>query len=208
MIAGFIPPTGGAIDVGGRPVRGPSAERGVVFQGDASLYPWLTARENVEFGPKVLGVPRDERRQIAERFIRLVGLSAHMNVMPNQLSGGMKQRIQIARVLANDPSILLMDEPFGALDAQTREIMQDELERLWDVSRKTVVFVTHDIEEAVLLGDRVAVMTAGPAATIKVVRNIPLPRPRRSLTSNVAELRDKLRQDLREETFKAMEQHL
>jgi NitT/TauT family transport system ATP-binding protein len=205
MIAGFLPPTSGTITVHGISVRKPGADRGVVFQGDQSLFPWLTARENVEYGLRVRRVPREERRRIAREYMQLVGLAGKEDNFPSELSGGMKQRIQIARVLANDPTILLMDEPFGALDAQTRWVMQKELQRIWAATRKTVLFITHDIEEAILLGDRIAVMTAGPAARIKVVRDVPLPRPRNPLAEGFLELREALRSDIEEEALKAME---
>lgn len=206
MIAGFVPATRGRITVHGRPVRRPGADRGVVFQSDSSLFPWLTARENVEYGLRVNGVGRVERRRRAEEHMQLVGLAGREDLFPHELSGGMKQRIQIARVLANDPEILLMDEPFGALDAQTRSVLQTELQRIWDATRKTVLFITHDIEEAVLLGDRVAVMTAGPASAIKTIRDVTLPRPRNNLAPDFLALREQLRRDIEVEAIKAMGQ--
>ncbi len=205
MIAGFLEPTGGTITVSGEPVSRPGADRGVVFQGDQSLFPWLTAQENVEYGLRVRGVPRAERRRVASEHMQLVGLAGKESNFPNELSGGMKQRIQIARVLANDPAILLMDEPFGSLDAQTRCIMQRELQRIWTATQKTVLFITHDIEEAVLLGDRIAVMTAGPGARIKVIRDVPLARPRNVLDEGFLTLREELRRDIEAEAIKAME---
>ena len=146
------------------------------------------------------------RQRIAAEYMELVGLAGRENLFPHELSGGMKQRVQIARVLANDPAILLMDEPFGALDAQTRSVLQKELQRIWDATRKTVLFITHDIEEAVLLGDRVAVMTAGPAARIKVVRDVALPRPRSIVEPDFLALRELLRSDIEAEAIKAMGQ--
>ncbi|WP_194838308.1 ABC transporter ATP-binding protein [Nocardia sp. XZ_19_369] len=165
ILAGFLEPTEGTVRVGGRPVTGPSPDRGVVFQ-QPNLYPWLSVRQNVEFGPKVRGVPRDERRTEAERMLTLVGLDHLGNRRPYELSGGQQQRAQIARVLVNDPQIILMDEPFGALDALTRENLQDELRTLWRDRRKTVLFVTHSIDEALLLGTRVLVMGTRPGRII------------------------------------------
>ena len=205
MIAGFLPPSSGHILVRGRPVRGPGVDRAVVFQGDASLFNWLTAQENVEFGLRMRGVPREERRRIVEQNLRLVGLEGFEHHHPHQLSGGMKQRIQIARVLANDPAILLMDEPFGALDAQTRGIMQQELHRIWSSSKKTVLFITHDIDESLLLGDRVGVMTAGPAARIKLMLDVPLARPR-EVNEEFLRLRRGIKAAIEEEVMKSIRQ--
>ncbi|MFI9405874.1 ABC transporter ATP-binding protein [Nocardia sp. NPDC052316] len=165
ILAGFLAPTEGTVQVGGRTVTGPSPDRGVVFQ-QPNLYPWLSVRKNVEFGPEVRGVPRDERRIEAERMLTLVGLDHLGNRRPYELSGGQQQRAQIARVLVNDPQIILMDEPFGALDALTRENLQDELRTLWRDRRKTVLFVTHSIDEALLLGTRVIVMGTRPGRII------------------------------------------
>jgi NitT/TauT family transport system ATP-binding protein len=206
MVAGFQRPSSGKVAVRGRAVRNPGADRGVVFQGDTSLFPWLTAGENVEFGLKLRHVPKRKRRAIAQDYMELVGLAGCANNYPHELSGGMKQRIQIARVLANDPAILLMDEPFGALDAQTRWVMQKELQRIWAATRKTVLFITHDIEEALLLGDRVALMTAGPESRIKAVRDIPMERPRQPLDGQFLALREQLRRDIEAEAIKAMGQ--
>ena len=150
MLAGFEAPTAGQILMDGRPVTGASRDRGVVFQGDDSLYGWLTAVENVEFGLRMRGMsPKAERRERALRYLELVGLTGQAQKYPAELSGGMKQRIQIARALANEPKMLLMDEPFAALDAQTRALMQEELASIWQTTRTTVLFITHDIDEAV-----------------------------------------------------------
>lgn len=205
MIAGFLPPSSGNILVRGEHVTRPGLDRAVVFQGDAALFNWLTTEENVGFGLRMRHVPLAERRAIVAENIRLVGLEGFEHYYPNQLSGGMRQRVQIARVLANDPAILLMDEPFGALDAQTRDIMQQELSLIWSSRKKTVLFITHDIEESLLLGDRVAIMSAGPAATIKKVVPIPLPRPR-EFSEDFLRLRREIKGAIEEEVMKSMRQ--
>jgi len=179
LIAGFEQPTSGQILLEDRVVTGPGKDRAVVFQDfNAALLPWLTARENVEFGLRVQGIPRATRAEAALRYVDLVGLGDHREKFPAELSGGMKQRIQIARALAIEPGLLLMDEPFGSLDAYTRLRMQRELLSIWEQSRRTVIFVTHDIGESITLADRIAVMTPAPAATIKAVIPNPLGRPR------------------------------
>ncbi len=169
LVAGFEKPTAGRIEVAGRVVEAPGADRGVVFQGDDSLYSWLSAAANVEFGMRMRGVERAERQTRVRRYLELVGLAGQEHKHPTELSGGMKQRIQIARVLANEPEILLMDEPFGALDAQTRSVMQQELLKIWRETRKTVLFITHDIDEAIVLATRIGVMHAGPESRLKGV---------------------------------------
>jgi NitT/TauT family transport system ATP-binding protein len=174
MLAGFEAPTTGQILMDGSPVTGASRDRGVVFQGDDSLYGWLTAVENVEFGLRMRRVPRPARRERARRYLDLVGLTDQAQKYPAELSGGMKQRIQIARVLANEPKMLLMDEPFAALDAQTRALMQEELATIWQATRTTVLFITHDIDEAVTLGQRIGVMRAGPGSQVKGVVEVAL----------------------------------
>jgi len=174
MVAGFESPTTGEILMDGQPVTGASRDRGVVFQGDDSLYGWLTAVENVEFGLRMRGVTKSERRDRAMRYLELVGLHGQQQKYPAELSGGMKQRIQIARALVNEPTMLLMDEPFAALDAQTRALMQQELVTVWRAMRTTVLFITHDIDEAVTLGTRIGVMRAGPRAAVKGVLDVSL----------------------------------
>ena len=174
MLAGFETPTAGRILMDGRPVTGASRDRGVVFQGDDSLYGWLTAVENVEFGLRMRRVPRSERRRRALEFLDLVGLAGQADKYPSELSGGMKQRIQLARALVNEPKMLLMDEPFAALDAQTRALMQVELASIWQAARTTVLFITHDIDEAVTLGGRIGVMRAGPRSQVKGVVEVSL----------------------------------
>jgi NitT/TauT family transport system ATP-binding protein len=174
LLAGFESPTAGHILMQGHPVTGASRDRGVVFQGDDSLYGWLTAVENVEFGLRMRGMARSERRERALRYLQLVGLSGQEQKYPAELSGGMKQRIQIARVLVNEPAMLLMDEPFAALDAQTRALMQAELASIWKTTRTTVLFITHDIDEAITLGTRIGVMRAGPRSQVKGVIDVAL----------------------------------
>lgn len=176
LTAGLSEPSDGAIYVGGQQVRGPGADRGMVFQ-SYTLFPWLTVRQNVEFGLKRRGLRSDEINTTVEYFLNEVGLRKFANHYPKQLSGGMMQRVAIARALANDPQILLMDEPFGALDSQTRLQMQKLLLQIWEHTRKTVVFVTHDIDEAILLADRIFVMGARPGR-IKRILDVPLARPR------------------------------
>jgi NitT/TauT family transport system ATP-binding protein len=172
LIGGFLPTETGRILLDGAPIAGPGPDRGIVFQHFA-LFPWKTVRANVLYGLEKMGLPREEREKRAQSFIDLVGLTGFEESYPSQLSGGMKQRTAIARTLAIDPKILLMDEPFGALDAQTRHLMQSELLAIWRRSPKTVIFVTHDVQEAVYLADRVAVMTARPGR-IKTVVDITL----------------------------------
>jgi NitT/TauT family transport system ATP-binding protein len=167
MIAGFEPASSGRIEIDGHTIDGPGADRGVVFQSDDSLYPWLTAVGNIEFGLRMHGIARSERQERAMHFLKLVGLKGQEDKFPAELSGGMKQRIQIAAALANEPQMLLMDEPFAALDAQTRAVMQEELLRIWRTAQTTVLFITHDIEEAVTLATRIGVMHAGPASKLK-----------------------------------------
>jgi NitT/TauT family transport system ATP-binding protein len=176
IVAGFETPTSGEALMWGRPIAGPAPDRGMVFQ-DYGLFPWLTVRQNIAFGPSSRGLPTAEVRDTADRFIELVGLTRFADAHPHQLSGGMKQRVAIARVLANDAEVVLMDEPFGALDAMTRERLQDELLELWQRTGLTVLFVTHAIEEAIFLADRVVVMTPGPGR-IESDNRIALPRPR------------------------------
>jgi len=168
LLGGFLPIEKGAIRVNGAPVKGPGPDRGIVFQHFA-LFPWKTVRANILYGLERQSMPKAEREQRAQHFIDLVGLGGFEDSYPSQLSGGMKQRTALARTLAFDPSILLMDEPFGALDAQTRHLMQAELLRIWQGTPKTVIFVTHDVQEAVYLADRVAVMTARPGRIKTVV---------------------------------------
>lgn len=171
LLAGLTKPNSGQILLDGKAIAGPNLDRGIVFQ-QYALFPWKTALANVEFGLETKGVGRKERKQIAQEYINLVGLAGFEHRYPHELSGGMKQRVAIARSLAYDPEVLLMDEPFAALDAQTRETLQSELLRIWETTKKTIIFITHGIEEAVYLGQRVAVMTSRPGR-IKEVIEVP-----------------------------------
>ncbi|MPR07491.1 ABC transporter ATP-binding protein [Microvirga tunisiensis] len=175
-LAGHIEPVAGKLSVDRVPVKGPHPERGIVFQ-HHTLFPWKNARDNVAFGPKMRGVTRSQRRLEAERMLELVGLNGFADRYPFQLSGGMQQRVEIARVLINQPKLLLMDEPFGALDALTRLMLQELLLEIWEQFRKTIVFVTHDIDEAILLADRIIIMQAQPGR-IREEFNVPFERPR------------------------------
>jgi NitT/TauT family transport system ATP-binding protein len=175
-IAGFVQPSSGHIDVGGKEVTGPGSDRGVVFQ-EYALFPWLTVEKNIQYGPRLRGIRGAELSALSKKYCELVGLLGSAERYPNQLSGGMRQRVAIARALANRPDILLMDEPFGALDAMTRQTLQEELLKIWESERKTFVFVTHSIAEAVFLADRVVVMTAHPGRIKRVIANT-TPRPR------------------------------
>ena len=190
IVAGFEPASEGQVIVAGRPVTGPGPDRGMVFQ-DYGLFPWLSVRGNIGFGPAARGLGRKEVAEIAERYIDIVGLRAFADAYPHQLSGGMKQRVAIARVLANDARVLLMDEPFGALDAMTRERLQDELLDLWQRTGLTVIFVTHSIEEAIFLADRVVVMSPGPGRIVSDQRVL-LDRPRDVSSPVFNELRREL----------------
>ena len=176
IIAGFEKSTRGSVTVYGAEVDSPGPDRGMVFQ-DYALFPWLTVRDNISFGPRQRGVPTATVVKETERFLDMVGLTSFADRYPHQLSGGMKQRVAIARVLANDTDILLMDEPFGALDALTRSKLQEELIAIWKATKLTVIFVTHSVEEAVLLADQIVVMTAGPGR-IDCQIKVDLPRPR------------------------------
>jgi NitT/TauT family transport system ATP-binding protein len=204
LLAGFDHPTAGEVVVDDAPVAGPGVERVVIFQGDDSLYPWLTAQENIEFGLKMAGVRADERCRKAEEYLQTVGLEGQGHKFPGQLSGGMKQRIQIARALVCESRILLMDEPFAALDAQTRAILQDELASIQRRTHRTVFFITHDIAEAILLADRIGVMRAGPASAVKEEITVDLPRPRRRGAPEFGALYDRIQAILSEEVNKVL----
>ena len=203
VIAGFVPASG-RVEVGGKRVVGPGIDRGVVFQSGEALFPWLSVRENVAYGARIRGVGRRERDAQADEYIRLVGLSHAADKFPSELSGGMRQRAQIARVLANEPSVILMDEPFGALDAQTREVLQREVDRIWRATGATIVFVTHDIGEAILLADRVVTMSAGPAARIKTIARVDLAHPRDLMDPAALAMQRVLRDDIAVEVSRTL----
>ena len=190
LIAGFEMPTEGTIMVNGKRVTEPGPERGVVFQ-NITLFPWLTTMGNVEYGMKTAKVPKKERRERAQKYINLVGLQGFEQSYPIQLSGGMKQRVGIARAYSIEPEVMLMDEPFGALDAQTRYLMQEELQRIWQAEKRTVIFVTNNIEEAIYLADRILVLSNCPA-TIKKEYKIDLPRPRKYTSPEFLALRKEI----------------
>lgn len=176
IMAGLEKPTSGEVLVDGKPVHGPGAERGVVFQ-QYALFPWLTVKKNVEFGLQLKKLPKEEIQRISDHYIEMVELQDFKNAYPKELSGGMKQRVAIARAYAMNPSLLLLDEPFGALDAQTRTQLQTELLRTWETERKTCFFITHDVEEAVILSQRVIIMSARPGR-IKEIVDVDIPYPR------------------------------
>jgi NitT/TauT family transport system ATP-binding protein len=190
IVAGFEKATRGSALMWDRPIEGPAPDRGMVFQ-DYGLFPWLSVRGNIAFGPTSRGRPRAEVKDTVDRFVELVGLQRFADAYPHQLSGGMKQRVAIARVLANDAEIVLMDEPFGALDAMTRERLQDELLDIWQRTGLTVLFVTHSIEEAIFLADRVVVMSPGPGR-IDSQMQITLPRPRDVVAADFNDIRREL----------------
>jgi NitT/TauT family transport system ATP-binding protein/sulfonate transport system ATP-binding protein len=190
LLSGLEQPNGGTVELNGKTVTGPGPDKGVVYQ-TIGLFPWLTTIQNIEYGPKVRGVSRKERRKLAQHFVDLVGLQGFENTYPVKLSGGMKQRVGIARVYCNDPLILFMDEPFGALDAQTRYMMQEELERISQIEKRTVVFVTNNIEEALYLADRIILMQSCPSK-IRKEYNIPLSRPRDYLDPEFLRMRKEI----------------
>lgn len=204
-VAGFLKPNGGQVMLDGQAITGPGSDRGVVFQ-QYSLFPWMTVRKNVEFGLKMKGVSSTERESQARTLLGLAGLLSFENHYPDQLSGGMKQRVGIVRALATSPQVLLMDEPFGALDSQTRVVMQEILTNMWQRLRISVLFITHDIDEAVFLSDRIYVMTARPGR-IKAELPVPLPRPRTPEMTATPEFAAMVRQIkglIREESIAAM----
>lgn len=206
IIAGLEAPDEGEVLVDGAPVKGPGPDRVVVFQ-DGALFPWLTARGNVEFGLTMQNVPAAERKERAEAALEMVRLGRFADACIHELSGGMRQRVAIARAVAMNPKVLLMDEPFAALDAQTRNVMHEELQRIWAQTRKTIIFVTHNVAEAVRLGDRVAVLSFRPG-TIKREVSITHPRPRLADDPHLIETRTFLLRDLKADVQAAVEEEL
>ena len=204
IVAGLTRPSSGVVRMDGQAITEPGRDRGMVFQ-SYTLFPWLTVKENIQFGLELEGVEKEKQEQISREFVEKVGLRGFEQAYPKALSGGMKQRVAIARALANNPAILLLDEPFGALDAQTRALMQELLTQVWEDLHKTILFVTHDVEEAIFLSDRVFVMTARPGK-IKAEIDIPLARPRSYEVKSTQAFLDLKQQALtliREEAIKA-----
>jgi NitT/TauT family transport system ATP-binding protein len=197
IIAGLEEPSSGEILIEGQPIKGPGPERGMVFQ-EYSLFPWRTVLDNVAFGLELKGISKDERHEKARQYLKMVELERFEERYPHELSGGMKQRVAIARALVNDPIAILMDEPFGALDAQTRNIMQSELLRIWEEEKKTVIFVTHSVDEAIYLADRIVIMSARPGKIKDVIR-IDISRPRNRTSPQVNAIRDRILCDLKSE---------
>ena len=205
IVAGLEEATSGQVLLDGQEIHGPGPDRGMVFQ-SYTLFPWLSVKDNITFGLKLKGVSQKERDDIAGHYLQLIGLEGFENHFPIQLSGGMKQRVAIARALANDPKILLMDEPFGALDAQTRNIMQEVLLKAWEESKKTILFITHDVDESIFLADSVYVMTARPGRLKKRIP-IALERPRDfsvKASAQFTEYKEELLSLIRDETLKAI----
>jgi NitT/TauT family transport system ATP-binding protein len=206
LITGFDHPTSGRIVVNGRPVNKVDPNCGMVFQ-QYALFPWLTVLENVGFGLKMKGVPKARRNEVAQRFVEMVGLKGFEDRFPSALSGGMRQRVSIARVLANDPDVILLDEPFAALDAMTRQVLQDELLRIYEKSRKTIVFITHSIDEALLLSTRMLIMSARPGRVVTDIRN-DLPMPRNAevqLSPRYNELKSQIWKTVQAEVMRSLE---
>lgn len=189
-IAGLLQPTSGVITIGGKECTAPGSDRGMVFQ-DFALFPWRSVRQNVEFGMEIAGVPKEERRERSERYLKAVGLEKFADARIHELSGGMKQRVGIARTLVMHPAVVLMDEPFGALDAQTRNIMQEQLTKIIQHSERTIIFVTHSVDEALFLSDRVVVLSKRPSTIYKIV-DVPWPRPRDRADPEFTALRKKI----------------
>lgn len=197
IIAGFLDHTDGELLLDGKPIRKPGPDRGVVFQNaDSAIFPWLTVWKNVEYGLRMQHVKKEKRKKIVQECIDLVGLHGHEKKHPVELSGGMKQRVQIARSIASDPEVLIMDEPFGALDAQTRRTLQDELISIWKKTGKTILFVTHDLQEAVYLGQRISIFSAAPDAKIATRVEVPFDYPRNPESEDVAEFTQKIHMEL------------
>jgi NitT/TauT family transport system ATP-binding protein len=197
LIAGFFAPSHGTLRLDGAPILGPGADRGVVFQ-EHALFPWMTVRQNIAYGLKVNGASRTETKQRVDELLDMIGLARFAEAWPKALSGGMKQRVAIARALANRPKVLLMDEPFAALDAQTRRFLQDQVLKIWERTGTTIVFITHSIDEAVLLADRIVVMKSRPGR-IKEIIDVGLARPRNENELNFLQVRRRISESLQEE---------
>ncbi len=206
LIAGFETPTKGQVLLKGEPVVGVNPQCGMIFQ-QYALFPWKTVQGNVSFGLKMKGMPKKERREIAAKFIELVGLTKFSDVYPHHLSGGMKQRVSIARALANNPEVMLLDEPFAALDAMTRQVLQEQLVRIYEKHKKTIIFITHSIDEALLLSSRIAIMTARPGRIAQdIVNDLPFPRnPEVQLSDRYVELKRMIWDNVQAEVLKSME---
>ncbi len=207
IVAGFEEVSGGEIQIGANAIEGPGTDRTVIFQDVSNaLFPYMTVFENVEFGPKMSGQSKVDRKNIVEKYLNLVSLEKDADKFPFELSGGMKQRVQIARALANDPDILLMDEPFGALDAITKKHLQIELKKIWKETGKTIFYITHDIIEALILSTRLAVMTSGPETVLKEIIDIDLPEPRSPANPEFASMYQKI-EDLIDDEVKKRSQN-
>lgn len=206
ILAGLETSDTGSVTVSGEPVLGPGPDRAVVFQ-EAGLMPWMTVLGNIEYGLRLRGLGRSERRERARHYLQMVHLSKRAGDMPHQLSGGQRQRVSIARALALEPKVLLMDEPFSALDAQTRDLLHDELQRIWQETRTTILFVTHNLDEAVYLADRVMIMTAPPGSIKKIVR-VPFAHPRSRTSAEIATFTASLRADIKAEVDKVAAREL
>ena len=206
LVTGFDKPTSGRIVVNGREVNKVDPHCGMVFQ-QYALFPWLTVLDNVAFGLKMKGISKSERYQVARRFIEMVGLKGFEDKYPNALSGGMRQRVSIARVLANDPDVILLDEPFAALDAMTRQVLQDELLQIYEKSKKTIIFITHSIDEALLLSTRMLIMSARPGRVVTDIRN-DLPMPRNAevqLSPRYNELKSQIWETVQSEVMRSLQ---
>lgn len=206
ILAGLETPNTGGVTVDGVAVREPGPDRVVVFQ-EAGLMPWMTVKGNIEYGLKLQGMDKARRAAQAEKYLKMVHLSKYANAMPHELSGGMRQRVSIARALALEPKVLLMDEPFSALDAQTRDLLHDELQRIWQETHKTVLFVTHNLREAVYLADRVIIMTAAPGS-IKRVISVPFSHPRSKSSTEVSAFTAQLHELIKSEVDKVAKREL
>ncbi len=197
LVAGLVTPSSGSLSINGTPISGPGSDRGMIFQ-EYALFPWRTVRDNVAFGLEIKGVPKEVRNKSVDRYLRLVGLSEFGARYPHELSGGMKQRVAIARVLAREPNVMLADEPFGALDVQTRRQMQEEFLSIWKSERKTILFVTHSVEEAIFLADRIVLLSA-KTRSIKRIMSVQLSRPRDRRDAEFSSLHEAVLAEIQQE---------